>query len=248
MRRLARAASLALAASLLVACSGPGGSDDSTVRVLAAASLTDAVTELADAYEDEHPGVTVEVSFGSSSTLAQQVTAGADVDVFASAGKSALGQLPASLTADERIAIIATTTLEIAVPPGNPAGITGIADLVRPDLDVVLCAETAPCGGAADAMFDRAAIVPNVVSRELDARATLAKVALGEADAAVVYRADVVTATDQVAGVEIPAGDNVTLSYPMVRVTDGDHTRGFVDLVTSATGLAVLADAGFGPP
>jgi len=190
----------------------------------------------------------VQVSFGSSSTLAQQVSAGADVDVFASAGESALGQLPASLTVADRVVTIATTTLEIALPQGNPAGVASLDDLARSDLDVVLCAETAPCGMAADAMFERAGVVPNVASRELDARATLAKVALGEADAAVVYRADVVAAAARGDGVEIPADDNVTLGYPMVRVTDAEHTRGFIDLVVSDKGLDALAAAGFGAP
>ena len=247
-RRRAVAVALLGATGVLTACAGADGSDESTVTVLAAASLTDAFTELADAYEREHPGVSVEVSFGSSTTLAQQVTAGADVDVLASAGENALARLPADLTADDRVVTIATTTLEIAVPQGNPAQVRGLEDLARADLDVVLCAETAPCGMAADEVFSRADVVPHVVSRELDARATLAKVALGEADAAVVYRADVASADDRVDGVAVPADDNVVLGYPMVRVSDAPHAFGFADLVTGAVGRRVLADAGFEAP
>jgi molybdate transport system substrate-binding protein len=245
-----RAVAVALlgATGVLTACSGADGPDEPTVTVLAAASLTDAFTGLADAYERDHPGVSVDVSFGSSATLAQQVRSGAEVDVFASAGESALARLPGSLTAPERVVRIATTTLGIAVPQGNPAEVTGLGDLSRDDLDVVLCAETAPCGEAADAMLARAGVVPHVVSRELDARATLAKVALGEADAAVVYRADIVATADRVDGVAIPADDNVTTGYPLVRVSDDEHTRGFVDLVTSDAGRQALAEAGFGAP
>lgn len=247
MRRAATGAALLVAAGL-AACSDAGEPEPAVVTVLAAASLTDAFTELADAYEGAHPGVTVEVSFGSSTTLAQQVTAGAEVDVFASAGERTLRQLPTPLTAGDRVVTVATTTLAIAVTQGNPQGVTALADLAREDLDVVLCAETAPCGAAADAMLERAGVLPHVVSRELDARATLAKVALGEADAAVVYRTDVASGDGQVDGVEIPLADNVTLTYPMVRVSDDEHTRGFVDLVTSEAGRAVLTDAGFGLP
>ena len=241
---------LGVAVGVLTACTGAegGAEDESTVTVLAAASLTDAFTEVADAYTDRHPGVTVRVSFGSSATLAQQVAAGADVDVFASAGEASLAQLPSALTVADRVTTIATTTLEIAVPPGGSAEVRGLADLARADLDVVLCAETAPCGVAADAVLERAGVVAHVVSRELDARSTLAKVALGEADAALVYRADVVAADDRVDGVRIPAQDNVTVGYPMVRVGDGAHARAFVELVASETGRRVLADAGFEAP
>ncbi len=90
------------------------------------------------------------------------------------------------------------------MPPSNPGGVTSINDLAKPTVKVVLCADTVPCGKAAQATFTKARIVPNVVSKEVDVKATLAKVKLGEADAAVVYHSDVVAAKDAVTGVEIP--------------------------------------------
>ena len=264
----------ALAAStlLLTACGGNGSTDTSadtgtdtdtsaesgaestaeeitgTITVLAAASLTDAFTELAEQLEADHPGITVELSFGSSTTLAQQIAEGAEADVYASAGRGALAQLPDGFGADGDTTDIASNVLQIAVPEGNPAGVQGLADFARSDIDTVLCAETVPCGGAADEAFAAAGITPTPASREIDVRATLSKVTLGEADAAIVYQSDVATAGDGVEGVEIPAAENVAMPYPMLWSNTDPATMAFVDLVRGADGLAALAAAGFGAP
>ncbi|MGA8045777.1 MAG: molybdate ABC transporter substrate-binding protein, partial [Dermatophilaceae bacterium] len=241
----------ALSAGLLLAACGGGSAEGapaaapSTVTVLAAASLTEAFTELATAYEHEHPGVSVEVSFGSSTTLAQQIAEGAPADVYASAGPGATAQLPRGYAQGGGEDRLTRNVLEIAVQPGNPQAVTGLADFAREDLDTVLCAETVPCGGAADEAFAAAGITPTPVSRELDVKATLSKVALGEADAAMVYRSDVVAAADAVDGVVIPDGENVSLDYPLIWFDEGEHTIGFVELLLGDRGQQVLTDPGF---
>ena len=236
-------------AMLLSACGGAseGASVDAstTVSVLAAASLTEAFTELATAYENENPGVTVEVSFGSSTTLAQQIAEGAPADVYASAGTGALAQLPEGYAADGGEEVLTRNVLEIAVQPGNPQAVVGLADFARADLDTVLCAETVPCGTAADETFAAAGITVTPVSRELDVKATLSKVELGEADAAMVYRSDVVAAGDAVEGVVVPDEENVTLDYPLVWFDGDEHTVGFAELLLGERGQQVLTDLGF---
>lgn len=219
-----------------------------TVTVLAAASLTEAFTELADQLKAEHPGVTVELSFGSSTTLAQQIAEGADADVYASAGRGAVDHLPADFADDGDAADIASNVLQIAVPQGNPGAVKGLNDFTRSDVDTVLCAETVPCGKAADEAFGKAGLTPTPVSREIDVKATLSKVTLGEADAAIVYQSDVATAGDGVEGVEIPEDENVKMAYPMLWSNTDPATIAFVDLVQGETGLAALAKAGFGAP
>ena len=219
-----------------------------TVTVLAAASLTDPLTSLARQYERTHDGVTIALSFGSSTTLAQQVAEGAPADVVAFAGTPALDQLPKDATGQGGRATIARNTMEIATPPDNPGGVRSVADLAKPDLDVVLCASTVPCGKAADTVLSRAGITPHVVSREVDVKATLAKVRLGEADAAVVYHSDVVSAGDGVKGVVIPTSQNTTLDYPLVWLNTKPDTTGFAELVRSAEGRAALTRAGFLAP
>ena len=125
----------ALTASLLAACS-PAPADDGdaggtdTLTVLAAASLTDPFTALARRYERDHPGVTVRLSFGSSTKLAQQVAEGAPADLVALAGPAVLAQLPEEARDPGRRTLVARNTLEIATPPDDPAGVTGLADLL----------------------------------------------------------------------------------------------------------------------
>ena len=244
MRR-ARATSLLAAAALLTACGGPSDDGSTTVSVLAAASLTEAVTRLATAYEAEHPGARIEVSLGSSTTLAQQIAQGADADVYAGAGADALERLPAGFADGGGEDVLARNVLEIAVRPGNPEALTGLADFARTDLDTVLCAETVPCGRAADEAFAAAGVVAAPASREVDVKATVSKVALGEADAAVVYRSDVVAAAGTVDGVVIPDEANVLVDYPIAWSNEGVHTVGFVDLLLGERGRQTLSELGF---
>lgn len=259
-RRRAAASGLAGLATVVVASCSPATTADTsasdaaqagsggTVTVLAAASLTEPLTALAARYEQDHPGVGVRLSFGSSTTLARQIAEGAPVDVFASAGTAALDLLPADADADGGRATIARNTVEIATPPDDPGNVTGLADLADPDVAVVLCASTVPCGRAADEVLANAGVTAHVVSREVDVKATLTKVTLGEADAAMVYHSDVVTAGDAVRGVAVPAADNVTLTYPLVWFDARPDVVGFAEYVAGPEGTAALERAGFLAP
>ncbi|MDN5796818.1 MAG: molybdate ABC transporter substrate-binding protein [Intrasporangium sp.] len=217
-----------------------------TVTVLAAASLTESFDAIAAKLERAHPGLTVEVSYGSSATLVQQVNQGAPADVVALAGEAAAKPLdPARVRSSDTFA---SNSLEIAVPPSNPGHVTSLTDLSGLDLKVVLCEVTVPCGKAAAATLAKATVEPHVVSREIDVKATLAKVSLGEADAAIVYHSDVVAAKGAVSGIPIPAELNTTLDYPIIRLDDEAATRVFVHAVLSPQGRATLTSLGFGPP
>ena len=257
------AAVAALAVLLLAACgsdgtpaaadgtgrqgaSGAAASLTGTVTVLAAASLTESFDALKRDFEAAHPGVSVETSYGSSSTLVQQVDNGAPASLLALAGTGAADPLDRSLVKDQQV--FASNLLEIAVPPDNAAGVASINDLARPTVKVVVCADTVPCGKAAQTTFRKARIVPNVVSKEVDVKATLAKVRLGEADAAVVYHSDVVAAKDAVKGVAIEPQFNTTLTYPVITLSDDAATKAFVDFVLSAQGRQTLQSFGFGAP
>ncbi|WP_347354050.1 molybdate ABC transporter substrate-binding protein [Intrasporangium sp.] len=258
--RTALAALGTVAILLLAGCGGTGapGSDaraggtgtgsalSGTVTVLAAASLTESFDAIKAGLEAAHPGLSVAVSYGSSATLVQQVNQGAPADVLALAGQAAAKPLDQSLVRSTEL--FASNSLEIAVPPSNPGKVTGLADLARTDLKVVLCETTVPCGKAAAATLARAEVEPHVVSREIDVKATLAKVSLGEADAAIVYRSDVVAAKGAVSGIPIPAKLNTTLHYPVIRLDDEPATRAFVAAVLSPAGRATLTTFGFGPP
>ena len=106
--------------------------------------------------------------------------------------------------ADGDPTVFVRNRLEIAVPAGNPAGVSGLADLADESLTIALCAPEVPCGAAAESAFEAAGITPAPDTLEPDVKATLAKVSLGEVDAALVYRTDVIAAGDDVEGIDFP--------------------------------------------
>jgi molybdate transport system substrate-binding protein len=269
--RAVRTIAVALSVLALAGCAGTGdaapgttapagsgtaadGLDYSgTLTVLAAASLTGTFDELATAFEREHPSVDVVVSYGGSSALAQQILAGSPADVFAAASRSTMATVTDAGLADGAPALFATNTLEIAVPPGNPDGITGIDDFANEDATVAVCATEVPCGAAADGVFAAAGVTPSIDTFEEDVRGVLTKVELGEVDAGLVYRTDVLSAGSKVDGVEFPEAADVVNDYPIAVLARGSSeravaARAFVDLVLGDTGRTALADAGFGTP
>jgi molybdate transport system substrate-binding protein len=225
----------------------PGG----TVTVLAAASLTESFVRIGKDFERANPGTHVTFSFGGSSTLAQQITAGAPADVFASASPANLKQVTdAGLAAGEPYTF-ARNQLVIAVAKGNPKRITGLADLTGPDVKVALCARAVPCGAAATKALDAAAVKLTPVTLEQDVKAALSKVRLGEVDAALVYRTDARAAAADVDGVEFPESAKAVNDDPIVALTKGPNPTGataFVAYVRSEPAAAVLAGAGFQGP
>jgi molybdate transport system substrate-binding protein len=246
----------ALAALALAGCGATdGGSTDGgvtgTVTVFAAASLTDVFTELGTQLEDDHPGLDVQFTFAGSSALATQLTQGAPADVFAAADTAQMDVVTDDGIVSRAPVLFATNTLEIAVPPGNPGGVTGLADLADPARTVALCAPEVPCGAAAEALFAAAGLTAAPDTLEEDVKAALTKVQLGEVDAALVYRTDVQAAGDGVEGIEVPEADDVVNGYPICTMTDAPNPAGalaFVELVTSETGREALTAAGFRLP
>ncbi|HEY0636876.1 MAG TPA: molybdate ABC transporter substrate-binding protein [Pseudonocardiaceae bacterium] len=225
---------------------GSGSEPAGEVVVFAAASLTDTFTRLGEDFEAANPGVTVTLNFAGSSALAQQITQGAPADVFAAAAPAPMRQAGATDPAT-----FALNTLQIAVPAGNPAGVSGLADLGDPARTVALCAEQVPCGAAALAAFTAAGITPRPDTLEQDVRAVLAKVRLGEVDAGLVYRTDVRAAGDDVEGIDFPEATQAVNEYPIAVLPQAPNAataRAFVAFVLSDHGRAVLTAAGFDLP
>jgi molybdate transport system substrate-binding protein len=238
----------------LAACGGaPGGEETTTLTVFAAASLTDAFTELAADFEADNPGVAVRLSFGPSDGLATQIQEGAPADVFASASPSWMDAVEDDPGASDRVDF-AKNLLVVITPADDPAGIGSVEDLARPGVKLVLAAEGVPAGDYARELLSNAgiadAVLANVVSNEDDVKGVVQKVALGEADAGIVYRTDVTASVDSdLRSVEVPDELNVIATYPIAVVgsEDADVARAFVTLVTG-DGQRVLAEAGFLPP
>lgn len=230
--------------------SSSGSAVSGTIIVFAAASLTEAFGTLGEEFEKANPGTRVTFSFGPSSGLATQITQGAPADVFASASARTMDAVVAAKAAAGPQAF-AANLMAIAVPPDNPAGVAGVADLARTGIKVAVCQADVPCGSAAAKVFANAGVTVTPVTLEADVKATLTKVALGEVDAGVVYVTDVRAAGATVLGVAIPADVNASTSYPIATMTASANpvlARRFVDFVLSPGGAQVLTDAGFEKP
>ena len=233
------------------ASAGPDDELSGTLTVFAAASLTDAFSALGEELTARHPGVDVRFNFAGSSALATQIVQGAPADVFASANEPQMAVVTDEGLADGNPVVFTSNVLEIAVPAGNPAGVTGLDDFTRGDLALALCAPEVPCGSAAADVFAAAGITPEPDTYEEDVRAALTKVELGEVDAALVYASDVVSAGDEVEGVAFPQAQDAVNRYPICVLADAANpsaARAFVDLVWSDEGRRALADAGFRAP
>jgi len=224
-----------------------------TLTVFAAASLTDVFTDLGERLEADNPDLEVRFTFAGSSALATQITQGAPADVFASANEDQMTVVTDADRADGEPAVFASNALEIAVPAGNPADVTGLADFAREELALAVCAPEVPCGAAAEDVFAAADVTARPDTLEEDVRAALTKVELGEVDAALVYATDVEAAGDSVEGIAFPEAEaeGAVNDYPVCVLADApnaDAARAFVELVLSDDGQAALAGAGFRAP
>ncbi len=252
--RAAPAAALATALLCLTAACGAGspnddaGGDGTTLTVLAASSLTDAFRDAGAAYEKGHPDTDIRFSFAGSQTLAAQVRQGAPGDVLATADTGTMESVGAET---REPAVFATNRLTLVTAPGNPHGIEGLRDLAAPGLKVVLAAEEVPAGGYSREVLEARGVDVRPVSLESSVRAVLSKVALGEADAGIVYETDARSAGDKVATVRIPPAHNAVASYPAAVLESSEHPEeaaAFTRWLRSEDGSAHLREAGFRTP
>jgi molybdate transport system substrate-binding protein len=222
-----------------------------SVTVFAGSSLTDAFKKVGDQLKAKNPGTDYVFNFGSSSTLATQITSGAPADVFASADDVNMQMVVDAKLNDGAPTVLVGNRLQIAVATGNPKQIGGLADLAKPGLIVVLAGPTVPAGRYALEALQKAGVTVRPASQEVDVRAVLNKVALGEADAGIVYVTDVKSAGTRVTGVEIPEQHQVIARYPIAVVKESKTARlakAYVDYLLSDEGQRLLAEFGFSRP
>lgn len=249
MRR--KVLALLVAATIAGLHSPARGESDSSLTVFAAASLTEAFKAIGQAFEQAHPGITVQFSFAGSSTLVAQIKEGAPADVFASADETNMQKVAEAGELAGAARVFATNRLTIVVPKGNAKQIASLADLARPGITLALAAPAVPAGMYAAEVFAKAGVTPAAASQEVDVRAVLGKVAMDEADAGIVYVTDVRAAAGKVEAVAIPDQYNVTARYPIAalkRAGDAKAATAFVEFVLSAPAQATLRELGFLAP
>ncbi|HEY8301619.1 MAG TPA: molybdate ABC transporter substrate-binding protein [Jatrophihabitans sp.] len=255
---------LAVAALTPAACSSSGGSSapgsahaggsaaalSGSITVFAASSLTEAFTTLGQQFDKAHPGAHVGFDFDSSSTLAASIQQGQPADVFASASPTNMATVVSSGQVN-RPQNFTRNQMEIATPPGNPAGIKTVADLAKPGVKVALCDAAVPCGATAEKVFQNAHVTVRATASEPDVKSTIGVVTTKEVDAGMVYVTDVRAAGKQVTGVPIPSSVNASTTYPIATVKAGAHhelAQAWVAYVLSPAGRKVLAADGFLSP
>jgi molybdate transport system substrate-binding protein len=246
---------------ILGACSrSSAGSEPRVLTVYAAASLTDAFTEIGKAFEASHAGVRVVFNFGGSQNLRTQIEQGAPADVFASANTKEMDTLVAqNIVAADAPNVFLTNQLIVILPKENPAGVASLEDLGQAGLKIVLAAEEVPAGRYAREMLEKLnamfgadykeKVLSNVVSNEDNIRQVVTKVQLGEADAGIVYVSDAVAVPD-LQKIEIPPEMNVIAEYPIALLAgsaNSDLANEFIDYVLSFEGGATLKKWGFTP-
>ena len=243
---------LVLALSLIAVSagvSGCGAGDEGRREVLvaAASSLGGAFAELAAQFEQAHPGVEVTLNLAGSSLLREQILAGAPADVFAPADLSAMEAVAGAGRLAGEGRVFARNRLTVAVPAGNPARVSGLSDLARPELLIGLCDPAVPCGEYARQALRAAGTTAEADTREPNVRALLTKISAGELDAGIVYVTDA-AAERGVEAVTIPDRFNRTAEYPIAVVRGAAHpaeAQAFVDFVLAEPGRRLLAEHGF---
>ena len=250
---------VALVLSIVSAQAQPG----QTLTIYAATSLTDAFEELAEAFLERHPGSATVLNFASSSKLAAQLMAGAPADIFASANSSQMNLVVSDGRISENaVQSFAANRLVLIVPADNPAEIFGIEDLGSKALLLVLAVTGTPIRDYTDAMFashneaygdDFAKrVLENLVSEESNVRQVVARIALGEADAGIVYQTDVTDGVrDDVITIPVEDRHNQLASYPIAALDDTlrpELSEAFVAFVKAEAGQAILRSFGFCSP
>lgn len=231
--------------------SASAGPPSGTITIFAASSLTNAFDRVGDELTRLYPATRYTFNYGSSSRLATQIVNGAPADVFASADEQNLQKVVDAALVQGSARVFATNRLQIAVAPGNPKRISSLADLARRDLVVVLAAPSVPAGKYAIDALSKAGVTLTPASQEVDVRAVLNKVALGEADAGIVYVTDVRPAANRVAGVDIPEQHQVIARYPIDALKESRNQRLsslFIEFLLGPEGQRVLGDFGFTRP
>jgi molybdate transport system substrate-binding protein len=228
---------------------GSGPALSGTLTVFAAASLKKTFDQLKTTFQQQNPGVRVkDIDYDGSNTLVTQLKNGAGADVFASADEATMDKVADLITG--RVDFV-TNTLQIAVAPGNPKNITGLADLAKSGITTVICAPAVPCGAASQRALAKAGVDLKPASEEQNVTAVLTKVSSGDADAGLVYQTDVKGAGGKVAGVDFPEASAAVNTYPIAALKASKNpaaAAAFVALVTGPEGQQVFAAAGFGKP
>jgi molybdate transport system substrate-binding protein len=224
--------------------------------------LKGALDKAKAAWETAYPASKLTISTDSSATLETQIEQGAPADVFLSADTTNPRKLVDRGLAAGAAVNIAGNKLTVIVPTANPAGIKTPADLAKPGVKVIAAGDAVPVTKYATQLVASlaresgypsdfvSAYAANIASKEENVKAVVAKIELGEGDAAIVYLTDAKAST-KIAPVDVPPAANVPATYAGVVVkasANASSAQAFLDWFAGADGQKILAGFGFLPP
>ena len=259
-----RASPLIVIMILLLSGMGSRAQDDAgRLTIFAATSLTDVFEALRDAFLADNPQAEILLNFSSSSTLAAQLMQGAPADIFASANEAQMDLVvETGLIAAESVEIFAHNQLVVIAPAANPAEIGAVQDLANDSLLLVLAAPGTPIRAYSDAMlrsyaddygdgfFER--VIANLVSEESNVRQVVTRVALGEADAGIVYQSDAIGGVSaDLHIIPVDSAHNQLAAYPiapMSSAADPLLAQRFIDFALSEAAQPIFDAYGFCTP
>ncbi len=250
---------LTITALTLTGCNSASETEDTdasnnkiSLTIMAAASLQTSFDEIADEFTTEHPNITLDLNYAGSSSLVQNLEAGAPADVFASADEANMDDAEtAGLIEANTRDLFAANKLVGIVPIDNPADVSTLEEANAEDVNLVICAPQVPCGTLSRSLADAAGITLEAVSEEQQVSDVLGKVRSSQADAGLVYATDAALAPDELETFKIDGADEELNYYPIARTANSEHAKAadeFIDFIHSKAGQAILEDNGFTTP
>lgn len=226
-----------------------------TITVSAAASLTEAFTDIAEEFEAANPGTKIELNLAGSGTLRTQIESGAPVDVFASASESDMDLLSEkSLIEEGSRKDFAANTVVMVVPEKNGSESTKtLEDLTANSIEKIAIGnpETTPIGKYAKHALEDAEIWDEIESKVIlgeTVKQVLTYVETGEADAGFVFITDAESGQKDLYEIALTAPVNESITYPIAVVSGSankEEAQEFVYFVTGTRGQEILAEYGF---
>lgn len=236
------------------------GNKKETITVFAAASLTESMKEIKEVFEKEHPNMDIQLNLDSSSRLRVQLEQGVDADIYLSANQKHYDRLDEQGMIDSGKHFL-SNSMVLIVPTENPAQIEKLENLVN-ECKLVIAQKEVPAGNYALQILEnlnnkfgkeyKKNVLENVVSQENNVKQVVAKVVLGEADAAFVYASDVTTdIKEKVKVIKIPEKYNVKATYwggTIKKSENNKMAKVLYDMIIGEKGLTIFEKYGFEMP
>jgi molybdate transport system substrate-binding protein len=224
------------------------------ITVSAAASLTEAFTDIEEQFEDENPTIDINFNFAGSGTLRMQIEGGAPIDVFASASQSHMDILNnQSLIIEDSRKDFAANTVVLITPVDSELNISTPEDLISEEVETICIGnpETAPVGKYTVEALEETGLWDELESKTLladDVKQVLVYVERGEVDAGFVYSTDAATSEPDTIEIKATVPTVTPINYPIAVLSASEHqneAQTFVDFVTSDEGKTILESYGF---